>query len=241
MFRTNLSTPAFIVLATAVFAACGEDLVLPADPNELRDLRIAVVDGAGQKGTVGEPLPEPVVVEVRTPEGASVPGRQVTFGARDAGAGTATPDRATTGADGRASARWVLGTVSGSQSLEARVVNPEPDTDAVVTIEAAAGAASPDTVFAEGATSFLARRGRQLKDPIVVRLQDRYGNPVPGATVCCTLLDGQGELSAPASPTDGDGRASVRWTLGSDRGQQRLSAGADGAGGSPVVFTATAI
>src|SRR5215207_7485176 len=94
-----------------VLLGCGADLTLPGSP--ARGLAVAVVNGDGQVGTVGEELPAPVVVEVKTDAGQALPGRRVAFVvAQGAGAGF-DPDTAMTNSQGQAETRWVLGTAVG--------------------------------------------------------------------------------------------------------------------------------
>jgi len=100
-------------------AACGGgDLSLPSRG----DIAIRVVDGDGQRGSVGEPLAAPVIVEVTGEGDAPVEGATVEFALTSAGEGAGiTPATASTDADGRAEAHVVLGDKVGLQTGEARV------------------------------------------------------------------------------------------------------------------------
>ncbi len=75
---------------------------------------------ADQIGYVGQPLPDPVAVQVQTNSG-SVEGTTVVF-APTSGDGTATPDAVVTDSAGRAQTIWTLGSQSGQQTLVARVL-----------------------------------------------------------------------------------------------------------------------
>lgn len=100
-------------------AGCGSDLVLPGGAPVLA---IRVVDGDGQRGSVGEPLTAPVVVEVTDNSGAPVEGATVEFALTAAGeGGEITPSSARTDADGRAEAVVTLGDMVGVQTGEARL------------------------------------------------------------------------------------------------------------------------
>jgi hypothetical protein len=71
---------------------------------------------------------------------------------------------------------------------------------------------------------------------------DRYGNPVPNASVAWQVTAGQGEVGgSPITPTDADGKASVAWTLGDRIGVQKLTATIGSVTGSPISFTATVL
>ena len=83
-----------------------------------------------------------------------------------------------------------------------------------------------------------ARAGEALPAPLVVRLLDDQGNGVPAGSVTWVVEDGGGTVSPAAATTDGDGLASVNWTLGPSPGSNRVSAVV--AGVDTVTFTANA-
>lgn len=85
--------------------------------------------------------------------------------------------------------------------------------------------------------------GTALASPLVVRVLDAAGRPVPGQQVTFTVVSGGGSV-APATPTTGaDGQASTAWTLGPSAGAQQVQAKATG-GAAPdnltVLFNAVA-
>ena len=222
-----------------VLAGCSNDLTLPS--NSGSGLGLSPVHGNGQKGTVGAPLPTPLVVRVVSSGGAGVPGRQVAF--LPIGEGSADrlePDTALTSSSGEASSTWVLGPRMGQQRVEAHLV-ADGETPAPVTFSAEAVAAEPDTLRGASALSRAGRRGDELTDPLVVRVSDRFGNPVSGAVVTWAVMAGDGELSAGESESGADGTAAVSWELGDQVGVQRVTAAMPGVTGSPVTFTAVVL
>ncbi len=223
----------------ALLLGCGGDLVLPTPSGEGVDLTI--LGGNGQTGTVGEELPQPLVLGVRA-DGAPVEGRKVAFVvAGDPAAGRLDPDTAVTGPDGRAIARWVLGSQAGSHEVEARLVVSDSTTPPTAMFEASAVAGAPDTVRAVSPVSQPGRIGRPTPEDPTVLVVDRFGNPVGGAEVAWDVITGRGSVSSPQTTTGSDGRASVTWTLGPSIGVQNLTARVEGAHGSPVMFTATVL
>lgn len=83
--------------------------------------------------------------------------------------------------------------------------------------------------------------GQTLGTPLVV-VVTREGAPAADVTVSWSVLSGGGSLSfGTPSATDNLGIARAAFTLGPIAGQQRAQARVDGASGSPVVFTATAL
>jgi PKD repeat protein len=103
-----------------LLAACGGgDLGLP-DGGGPRSIR--VVDGDGQRASIGEPLELPVVVEVTDDRDEPVEGASVAFALTSAGEGAGiTPRTARTNSKGQAQAQVLLGDKVGLQTGEARV------------------------------------------------------------------------------------------------------------------------
>lgn len=234
---STIRTAASVLLL--VLAGCSNDLTLPS--NSGSGLGLSSVHGDGQRGTVGAPLPAPLVVRVVSSGGAGVAGRRVAF--LPIGEGSADrlePDTALTNSSGEASSTWVLGPQAGRQQVEAHLVAddaaPEP-----VTFSAEAVAAAPDTLGGASALSRAGRRGTELSDPLVVRVADRFGNPVAGAVVTWAITAGDGELSLGDSETGADGTTAVAWQLGDQVGVQKVTAAMAGVTGSPVTFTAVVL
>jgi hypothetical protein len=227
------------VLACTLILGCGSDLALPNSSGEGVDL--SILGGNGQTGTVGQELPQPLVVGVAS-GGAPIEGHEVAFiVAGDPAAGRLEPDTAVTGPDGRAVARWVLGSETGPHKVEARLVVTEPTPPPTAMFEASAVAGAPDSARAVAPVSQPGRIGQPTPDDPAVLVVDQFGNPVGGAGVNWEVTSGRGSVSSPQTATGTDGSTSVTWTLGLSVGVQKLTARVEGAHGSPVVFTATVL
>jgi Bacterial Ig-like domain (group 1) len=230
----------FVPLALVAFLGCGGDLTLPDSSGA--GLQLSVLAGSTQTGTVGEPLPSQIVVRVETLNQQPIGGRRVAFVlSQTSGAGTLDPDTVISDSEGRASTRWVLGTTPGDYQGEARLVTTDSTEVPAVAFTASARAGAPDTIRAVSALSQPGRRNQELEEPLMVAVVDRYGNPVPGATVVWNVTTGGGSLSAEETTTGSDGTASVVWTLGSGIGIQKAAATLGGVTGSPVTFTAAVL
>jgi hypothetical protein len=107
-------------------AACGGgDLTLPG-PGQPATL--AIVAGDGQHGAQGQPLTDPLVVEVLDRDSVPVAGTDVGFRFTDDVPGAAVdPGTTLTDGQGRASARVQLGSRAGAQPIEALVAMPGQD------------------------------------------------------------------------------------------------------------------
>ncbi|HEX6587450.1 MAG TPA: LamG-like jellyroll fold domain-containing protein [Longimicrobiales bacterium] len=79
--------------------------------------------------------------------------------------------------------------------------------------------------------------GATLPDSLRVEARDALGSPVPGAPVVWSVLSGGGSVSG-STTTGANGRAAVRWTLGTTLGTQQVRAIV--AGSDTLVFSATA-
>jgi hypothetical protein len=227
-----------LAASVAVSLACGEDLALPDSSGA--GLELAVTGGNGQTGTVGEQLPQPLVIKVVAEGGQPVSGRRVALLPAGEASGSLEPDTIETNDQGEAVAHWTLGTVPGSQSGEARLVT-DLETPPHAQFLASAVAGTPDTIRAMSPLNQPGRRGEQLENPLMVVAVDRFGNPVPGVIVQWAVTVGEGEVSQEQTPTGSDGAASVTWELGGRIGVQRVAAFLEGANGSPVTFSATVL
>ncbi len=139
---TSLRLP---ILTLCLVVACGgDDLVLPSNSGPMA---IRVVDGDGQRGSVGELLSAPVVVEVIDASGDPVEGIMVAFALTSAGEGAEiSPESARTGADGQVEARVLLGDKVGLQTGEATIAgNAAPPAKATFSALATAPSSPPSS------------------------------------------------------------------------------------------------
>jgi Invasin, domain 3 len=110
-----------------------------------------------------------------------------------------------------------------------------------------------DLVLPEGSPSIAAEAargneqsaapGEELPQPIVVKVTDAEGDPVPDVRVAFELGAGAegGETTPDTATTNENGEASTVWVLGNGLGEQRVDAEVVGAGIPIVSFTATAM
>jgi len=116
----SLALAAFVVSAVA---SCAGDGGAPTGPdasgNPGSDARtngtqLVLVGGGGQTAAPGQPLPNPIVVQVLDGSSRPVAGATINFIAKD---GSADPAQASTDTSGLARAAWTLGTAAGPQEL----------------------------------------------------------------------------------------------------------------------------
>ena len=109
----------------------------------------------------------------------------------------------------------------------------------ILGVLAAAGCSEDDSAFLEKVSGDDqdGQTGRELAEPIVVRLRDDEGNGIEGTRVDFAVTAGGGTVSRSSVPTDATGIASVRWTLGVPPVWNRVKATAES---SAVTFVAWA-
>ncbi|MFA6167154.1 MAG: Ig-like domain-containing protein, partial [Gemmatimonadaceae bacterium] len=195
--------------------------------------RVVVASGDGQTGTVGTALTQPLAVQVQASDGVGVGGVSVTFGATASGA-SVSPASATTDSLGRASASMTLGKLAGAQVFTATVAGLSA---ASVNAAAMRGDATVITITSGDAQADTA--GRQLRQPLEVRVTDANGNAASGIGVTWSRISGGGAPSAATTTTDAQGQARVTYTLGNVPGTDVVRAAITAQPASRVEFSVT--
>ncbi len=183
--------------------------------------RVAPV-GDPPSGLAGAAQSVPVAVQLTDSLGRVLPAVPVSWHVLDGGSISSRDARSDSA--GEAHAEWWLGPKAGVQ--RAQVLVGSGRTVPAATVVAAAFPGEPvrltavtPTTPVEGTVGVAAAR------PLVVRVTDAVGNPVPGVAVSAT---GPGVPADFLVATDSLGLASVRWTLGQQAGAQTLVLAVDG-------------
>ena len=145
---------------------------------------------------------------------------------------------------GIGSDKWTLGPTAGSQTVEARLVDPKTGatlTQATFHATALAGTANLLKLSAGDKQSSVA--GTAVSTAPAVLVTDQAGNPIPNVTVTFQVATGAGTITgATQVATGANGIAAVAgWTLGAVAGPNTLRATAAGLVGSPFTFAATGL
>lgn len=173
-----------------------------------------IVNMAGS-GVVGDSLP-PVTARVSDSVGTALSDVPITFSVLDGGKVVALATR--TDSLGEARAAWRLGTRAGLQRLRVQVGTPkqvEPYIAKALVLSGSPAAAGVNA--GDGQAGSVAA---PLKQPVVLRVVDRYGNRVSGARLAVHAESGK--VSDSTLVTDSVGLAKLKWTLGETAGAQRL-------------------
>lgn len=203
----------------------------PPGPDPDLVLAMAAPSGNAQTGTVDQALAEPLRVRL-TLDGAPEAGRTVNWTALQ---GAVAPVNSVTDAGGIATTNWTLGTTAGAQSARATLAGAS---GSPVTFAATATADAPVALLKVGGDDQVGRIGTPASAPIVVRVNDQFGNPVSGTAVAFAVTSGSAVLGTPNGNTGADGRAQTGFTFGVTPGTIAIAATAAGLAGSPQVFSA---
>jgi len=218
---------------TALVAGIDSAMVVTAEADPTpRNTRIVLLTDT-LVGEVGLALDRPVAIEVTDTSGLALADLPVSWTALDGGAFSQADAR--TDSLGEAHAHWRLGPRTGRQRARVQVGNPRTLPPFPIAAVASAGAVTSFVVA--GGEAQRGTVGTALAHAVVFRATDSLGNGVAGVTI---LLRAQTGTTDSAVATSGDGKASVRWTLGNAAGPVRLVARIAARDDSAVV-TATAL
>lgn len=197
-------------------------VVLQARARAGAPAQLELRSAAEPSGEVGVALPEPVTVAVRDALGNPVEGARVVFEAADGGrlgtAGTDSLLAVAADAAGLARVPWILGPRRGRQRLTVSIAGTALRREVLATARPGAPIGAVPVVGGNQSATV----GTVLPVALVVEVQDRFGNGVPGLSVRFVPSAG-GTVERTDAVTDSLGRASPgRWTLGTTAGVQTL-------------------
>lgn len=210
MYRIAVPSHLLTLTAFGVLACGGSDLVLPGAA--VMPASITVVQGNGQTGAPGTPLPDSIVVRVTDSAGNPVPNQQVVFTVASAVPGAVVSPRSTmTGVDGTAGALWILGQAAGTQEVVAQVITDGAESGLEVRLSASATAPPPaaDRLELRTQPSGTVTAGAEFPQQPVVQIRDAEGKDVrrAGVSVTAAVASGGGTLGGTTTrQSDSNGR-----------------------------------
>jgi hypothetical protein len=168
--------------ALAVFACGGGDLVLP---DTGAPVALTIESGDFQTGAAGALLADPLVVRATDAADRAVEGATIAFSATNNG--ELVPSSVTTGSDGRATVRWTLAEVVGTQRASAEVVDAAVELAVTFTASATAQQARPTTTRIVEHTPDPSSVGR----PVLVRVAVTATSGTPDGPFTVTASTGE--------------------------------------------------
>jgi hypothetical protein len=187
-------TPTELQLEAPTAATTGLFIASAVAPSASRQLALG--------GVVGQPTT--VTLEVVDQNGRTVSGIPISWAVMHNGGSTDVATR-TTDSSGTASVAWTLDTIAKPDTLRASI----PSGDAMLVIATAAHGRAFIATKISGDSQTVALG--ETSEPFIVRLTDRYGNPVGGVAVGW-IVNGGGTLSALTTATDTTGTSQVTLT-----------------------------
>lgn len=194
-------------------------------------LRILVVSGDGQSGSIGSPFDAPVVFRVATDDGMPVAGVVLSFAVE--GPAILLDTTGTTNEQGEAAATLRFGTSPGLVRIHAGFGVGTPVATALAT------SFTPRLAIRSGDRQ-TAAPGATLPEPLVVRLSQTasaMAKGLGGVSVQWQVGCGNGTLQSATTLTDANGDSANRLTLGITPGCNEATATVAGVGS--VTFAAT--
>nr|WP_295921734.1 Ig-like domain-containing protein [uncultured Dyadobacter sp.] len=204
---------------------------------ELPGYKTEIVSGDDQRGEAGKALSAPLVVKVKTEDGKPAIKTTVSWAVKSGG-GQVSEAETETNYDGVTQVSWTPG--KGVQQLEAYVNKAKGSTTALFKATAFDGNDRKAEIVSGNSQN--GQYGKELANPLKVRVLNGEGKPEVDVAVEWKILAGGGGFKSRQHITDAQGLASASWILGPSGGQnvEVIVKKKDGtsATGSPVVFTA---
>jgi len=226
------------VFAALLLTACDSDPLLFPDPVAVELVAVEAASGSGTgaalSGVVGERLEPGPRFRVLDARGNPVPLAEVSVQVLG-GEGTLTTSTLVSDNRGEVEvAGWTLGPRAGGQRIRLSVMShlgasltqsPLPSEIS----EALARPGAPVELERVGTSPILGRVGISTSSSLVVRVADRFDNPVPGVSVRFDVIEGSGSVTRTEAVSDAQGLADPgSWTMGMERGIQALRASVPG-------------
>lgn len=233
MHRTPLSplrAALLFGLSTLTIVGCDDDDDGGGGPTDDLVIAKATPSGDAQTGTVGTELTNELRVVV-TEDGAAAEGVDVTFATTD---GSVAPTVATTDVAGIASTSWTLGEEAGGQQASATLAGA---TGSPQTFTATAQPGAATTLVTVSGEDQVGRVGQAAPAPLIVQVNDQFGNAVAGTGVDFAVTDGDATVAPPNAISSASGQAQTTITFGPTAGEVTVTATSAGLAGSPQTNT----
>jgi len=212
-------------LLEAIFHA----VAAPAGPDVL-----VVAEGDGQTAEAGRILDDSLAVRVLDRFGNPVPGVLLAWQPQEDG--SVSPVETATGAAGIAKAERRLGPGAGIQHTVVSIAGADKPSLTFTHTARKGAPAALLYVSGDGQSGVI---GQELGAPVVVKVNDRSGNPLEAIEVSWSVASGGGTVAPATVSTSADGTASAAWTIGDLLGRQTLTASVPGL--ATLIFEATAL
>jgi hypothetical protein len=186
--------------------------------------------GSGQKGAVGTTLAKQIIAKVVDQFGNGLPGASITFSDNGAG-GKFSANPAITNSVGLAAVSYTLPTTSGTITITASTAGLT-----AVTYSETALAGPATSIAVLSGNNQKGSPSTKLTNPLVAKVTDQYGNPVPNVAVSFSDAGAGGSFSSNPVITGFLGKAAAYYTTPAVTGSVSITATGSGIA-TPANFT----
>ena len=205
----------FLTVSADSLSAASATVEASARPGSMA--RVVDVDPVGRRTVAGDT----VTIRMRSQDSFGNGVQSTVFAFNVAtGGGDVAPPRVESDSTGLAVTRWRTGTKAGTNALQVRAFEAH-DTTFQVSIRTISG--PPVALQLVSGDGQRARTATAVRRPPVVRVTDRFGNPVPAVRVRFATTPADALVQPQELVTDDQGNATPRvWTLGAVGDQELL-------------------
>lgn len=201
---------------------------------------ITKISGEDQSAAPGEPLPNPLVVELKDQYDNLVTDFPVNWTVITGNGTLGSPNPVNTDTTGRSENTFTMATDTARNDIQVTAPGYEGP-DVIFTIFPEPGAA--EKIQLVDGDDQIGTAGQPLVNPFRVLVTDVIGTPVPGISVTFKVTGGGGSFGGSDETTvtsDDDGIAAATLTLGPAPGASNTAQATASLSGSPIEFSATA-
>jgi hypothetical protein len=192
-------------------------------------------NGNNQSGTVTTALAKPITVQaIDTLSGKGLPGVTISFSDVKTGGGSFSPASAVTDSTGTVSTTYTLSTKAGAYTVTASALGYAP-----ATFTETATATTATKMIRAAGSGQIVPLSTPVPNPLVAKVEDQYGNGVPGVSVTFADKGKGGIFSANPVVTDSNGLASVHYTSSTKSGPTTVTAAVTGVTTLNIFVTVT--
>ncbi len=200
--------------------------------NGNNDYKLIPISGDNQAVMVNSRLEKPLVVQISNGNGNGIANKTLVFEVVSGNGKLANgrkQQEVISDASGLAQTELILGSAAGENRVQVRL---KESSNSAIYFSAWGKPTDPDRMIYVSGNHQNSAAGKELKDPFVIRVVDKFDNPVPNLPVTYKVIKGKGYFPEKKNifitTTDENGIAEAYFTLGSKPGFNSVQVTAKG-------------
>jgi len=200
--------------------------------NGNNDYKLIPISGDNQSVMVNRRLEKPLVVQISNGNGNGIANKTLVFEVVSGNGKLANgrkQQEVVSDASGLAQTELILGSTAGENRVQVRV---KDSSNSAIYFSAWGKPTEPDRVIYISGNHQNSAAGKELKEPFVIKVVDKFDNPVPNLPVTYKVMKGKGyfpeKKTVFITTTDENGIAEAYFTLGSKPGFNSVQVTAKG-------------